>query len=288
MTLFPFGDLHEDDDGFCEDLWTQFVHEVATTPNARCLGMGDYRNFLRTTARRHLQSYTADTESFGELDKMIRRAIEDFYRRRMKSIAPKLIGLLEGNHHYRFASGETCTQYLCQLCECPYLTDLAGIRFVVERSRGDGTADTLKSLIIVAHHGDWSGSYSRVGGDLNALEMKGWPWEADIVLAGHTHRKAAHHSPIMQIPARGPLRILERPKVLIRTGSFVKGFVDGHQGRYVEKKLLPPHELGYPRLSIRFFVEYDKGAVYRKAKAAGKKHPHSYHSETRYRFEVRI
>jgi len=240
-TLIPFGDVHADDAGFVESLFDECLAEIIETPNCACIGMGDYRNFLRGAARKHLLAYTADEESFLELSKMVRGNVEEFYKRKIRPIQKKLIGLIEGNHFFKFEDSTTCTQYLCQLAGVPYLTEMAGIRFKVQGN------DYTKVFVIVAHHGHWSGGYSRVGGDLNAVEMKSWPWECDIALYGHTHRKSVHHSPIMQIPGRGALRLLERPKVLIRTGSFVKGFVEDSPGRYTERKLLPPNELGRGR-----------------------------------------
>lgn len=282
ITLIPFGDIHADDAGFVEDLWLDCLAEIAETPNCLAIGLGDYRNFLRGAARKHLLAYTADEESFLELSKMVRRNVEEFYKRYLRSIQGKLIGLIEGNHFFKFEDSTTDTQYLCQLAGVPYLTEMAGIRLTVHFSHKES-----RVFILLAHHGHWSGGYSRVGGDLNAVEMKTFPWECDIALYGHSHRKAVHHSPIMQIPVKGRLQIVERPKVLIRTGSFVKGFVEDSPGRYTERKLLPPNELGYVALKIKFFSEYEPKR-YQEAKAAGKPNARGVRSETRYRFEVRV
>lgn len=257
LTLIPFGDLHADSIGFAESLWEECVTEIRNTPDTIALGMGDYFNLLRGKARAHMQTYTADEESFERLDDLAEESARGFYRRWLEPIKGKIIGLLEGNHYYRFSkSGLTTTQLMCQMGGIPYLESLAAIRLVVccKAQKTEG-----RVLTILAHHGDWSGGYSRPGGDLNAMDLKSIStWDADISLYGHTHRKLIHFAPVMTLSRSGALRVKEKPRVIIRTGSFLRGYIEGKKG-YIESKLLPPSELGYPRLYIKFIQAKHEG-----------------------------
>ena len=72
LTIIPFGCVHRDDPGFREPLWRQCVDEIASTHNCYAIGLGDYANFLRTTARTYLKAYVADDNSFRELDSIVK------------------------------------------------------------------------------------------------------------------------------------------------------------------------------------------------------------------------
>lgn len=255
LTIIPFGCLHSDDPGFNQDLWNQCVEEIRTTPHCLAIGCGDYRNFLRTTARRYLKAYVADEESWRDMDAMVRREVDHFTKKHLEPIKHKLVGLADGNHLYEFSTGGNDTQMMCRLLDVPYLEKLSIIRLTVELGHHDRT----RVLRILVHHGDWSSGYTRIGGDLNAAEMKAMGWDADVFIFGHTHRLVGWIKPIMSVPLRGELRVVERPMAVLRTGSFVKGYLQCPTlPGYVEKKLLHPTNLGYPRLMVHFGKQWDK------------------------------
>ncbi len=282
VTIIPFGCIHADDPGFREDLWAQCVKEIMETENCIGIGMGDYKNWVRGTARKHLRSYTADEDSWKELDRMVRGEVERFVFKGLKPMAKagKLVGLSEGNHYHQFIDGTTDTQYMCQLLEVPYLDKPAFLRLNIKRADGKG----VRVFKILLHHGDWSGGYTRVGGDVNAAEMKALGFDFDIYFYGHTHRLWGIHMPSLTIPTRGELQVIERPRAFMRCGSFVAGYVP-ECANYVQKKLLPPTHVGYGRVSIHFYREYDAAKSARKAKT--KKGSSSFYSAYKYRYEVR-
>lgn len=285
VTLIPFGCVHADDPGFREDLFRQCVEEIKATPDCLAIGMGDYKNFLRTTARKHLRSYTGDEDSWRDLDQIVRKEAEDFAKRFLTPIKGKLLGLAEGNHYYEFSTGGTDTQYLCQLLDVPYLDKPAFIRLRLDAG-GDATGTRVLKMIV--HHGDWSGGYSRAGGDVNAAEMKALGFDFDIYLFSHTHRLWGMHVPSLTIPSTGKLRPVERPRAFVRTGCFVRGYDEKCAGRYAQKKLLNPTALGYARLLIKIERKYN-AANYaeRCARMPREKAASSAYEPASVKFEVR-
>lgn len=266
ITLIPFGCIHADDPGFRPHLLRQCLDRLKEDKNAYGIGMGDYHNFLRGTARKHLKSYTADENSFLDLDAMIHTRAREFYKTWLQPVEKKIIGLAEGNHYYSFYNSTTDTQLLCELMGVAYLDKPAFIRLIVRYN-----GKVLGLFKILVHHGDWSGGYTRIGGDFNAMENKGLLGfgHFDIFLCGHTHRKGGFKVPLMDLAERGELKLVERPKLFARTGCFMAGYDPKCMGTYAQKKLLAPTDLGWVEIGIRFYREYDK----EKTQRYHEKHP---------------
>ena len=267
ITLIPFGCVHADDPGFRPALFKACLQRLKDDPNAYGIGMGDYQNFLRSTARKHLQSYVADENSFDDLDPLIKNRAEQFYKDWLKPVEKKLIGLAEGNHYYQNRKGITDTQWLCEFAGCNYLDKPAFLRLKICYKQK--WSRVFKVLI---HHGDWSGGFGRIGGDFNAMENKGLLGFGafDIFLFGHTHRKGGFKVPVMDLSDRQELRLIERTKLFVRTGCFMAGYDPKCNGTYAQKKLLAPTDLGWVEIGIRFYREYDKGRTERyKARHPG-------------------
>lgn len=248
VTIIPWGCVHSDDPGFNEELWEECVEQIVKTPLCWTVGLGDYFTFARTHYREHIRAYKDDEDSQREIDAMIRDRAREFYKKYLRRMKGKLLGLAEGNHGWRFQNGTTDTQMLCELADVPYLGYLSWhrLRFVHQ------SGHSLHVLKMLVHHGDWSAGGMTSGGDVNALEKRAEGWNTDIFLAAHTHRKHAQVVPIMDLPERGELRIVERPRVYIRCGCFMKGYVPKCM-TYVERKMLRPTALGWVTLRIQFY-----------------------------------
>jgi hypothetical protein len=228
-------------------------------PNNYAICLGDIADTLRTTARRHLKGYTADEDSFEGLDQPIRRRMEDIYHAYFKPIESRLLGVTLGNHHWAFQDGTNDNQYLCQLAKTKYLGNVAGIRLRIQVKLGSQIR-TLRTFKVLCNHGDWSGGYSRIGGDYNAMENRGTlgfsPF--DFFFFSHTHRKGGFVVPHMDLSDHGELKLVERPKVFARSGCFMSGYPPKPcKSGYAEKKLLPPTELGHTQVQIHFYRDHD-------------------------------
>ena len=279
MTLIGFGCLHADDPGFNEDLWLECVETIQKTPLCWAFGLGDYSTLARSHYRNYVRAYSQDEDSQREIDALVKDQMRDFYKKYFKPLKGKLLGLAEGNHRWEFLNGTTSTQFLCELAEIPYwgFTSLHRLQFVHQLGSG------IYVLKMLAHHGDWSAGGITPGGDLNSLERRAEGWDTDITWVAHTHRKMAYVSPVMTIPETGTLRIIERPRVYIRAGCFVRGYVPGCV-TYAERKLLKPTELGWVTLKVQFYQPRDPEKTAR-LKAEGKS-DRSAAGAVRYRFKV--
>lgn len=282
-TLIGFGCVHEEGDGHVRELWEECVEQIASMPLCWAIGLGDYRNFARTTYRRHLRAYQADEDSQRDLDNLVKTQVHTFYEKYLKRIKKRLLGLAEGNHGWAFLDGTTDTQLLCQLAGVPYLEKGSFHRLIFRTQSGH----TIRKLKLLAHHGDWGSGALTSGGDINALEKRAEGFDADIVMCSHTHRKFGHIVPVVTITDHGRLKLIERPRAYIRSGCFIRGYVEGCI-TYAERKLMRPTDLGYVVLRIEFFRGYDRtkyaekkaetGSV-RAARGAGT-------SFTKYRFKM--
>lgn len=250
-TLIPFGCVHEDDPGFNRDLWASCVEQIQRTPHCSAIGLGDYFTLARTTYQKYIRGYQADEDSQRDLDAMIRERAEKFYRTWLKPMAGKLMGLAEGNHGWTFLDGTTDTQFMCALAKVPYLEKGSVHRVKVQ------AGPHARNLKMLVHHGDWSGGAMTTGGDLNALESRAGGWDVDITIAGHTHRKHGWVVPVLTVTDQGPPQLIERDRVYVRAGCFMRGYTPNCVS-YVERKMLKPTALGWVTLKVRLVRPYEK------------------------------
>jgi hypothetical protein len=236
-------------------LWKECLADIAK-PHTYMIGAGDYMDAVRTTARIALDQYRAKGQDKWESqDAWASRAYEDFYSKYLHAIRDKIICLGQGNHFWSFSDGTTSDQYLCRLAGCAYGDKPTFIRLAVSCK-----GKHLKTFKILVHHGDWSGGYARMGTDVGAAERKAEQFDAfDIFIFSHTHRRHSFPmTPSLDLPIHGKLRLLERPRIVIRTGCFTRSYDVKCLKHYAHRKLLPPTELGHVALTVKFYTEYDK------------------------------
>jgi hypothetical protein len=252
------GDIHFGSDDISLSHLKDAIAEINDTPNAYWIGMGDYIDFARATARRYLQAYTGDETSLRILDKIAGDFELDLWQRYLKPIAPRCLGLIEGNHTWITDHGISTAQRLSERMGCPYLSDMGGLNLSIRAKNGKH----LKTLKIVAHHGDFGGSASTPGGDLNSMVRHGQAWLVDVNLFAHSHKKVAYHQPVLTWATRGKLEIEEIPHVYVRTGSFTRAYREtDERGRYTERKMLNPAELGHVAITVQFYQEKSEGVL---------------------------
>jgi len=285
ITIIPFGCVHRDNPGFKEHLFQECLDEIAATPYCYGVGLGDMADFLRTHARQHLQIYTDDDESFEQIERWVKLEAKHFYQKYLKPIEKKLIGFAEGNHYYKFRDGTSDTQLLCGLTGSHYLGKPGFIRLKIH----DG-GSMRKVFRILLHHGDWSSGTTRMGTDVTAAENKGALGfgDFDVFIFSHTHRLWGIHTPVMTLPEKGELKLIERPRAFIRSGCFMTGYDPNCSPGYVSKRLLPPTQLGYCKLRIEFFKTYDAERYKRTLQQTGStRHARkNSRSNIKYRFQV--
>jgi len=224
----------------------EFLEWARKKKNCYFIGMGDYDDLISTSEREGL--------SGARLHDSTLHTIEDVYRRHtdrlVKEVAfmkGKLIGLIEGNHYATFINGTTSTQRMCQMLDCKYLGCSTFTRLVFE-NRGTKRLLTM-CLDVWAHHG--KGAARLVGGSMNRVQQMAEAAEADIYIMGHDHRKGA--TPVTRLRltngGHGTFRLTHRKMMLIRSGSFLRGYVPENVS-YIADGAMNPTDLGVVKLEL--------------------------------------
>ena len=253
-TLFLFGDRQQGSRGYKPEAWAEFKREFKATKNAWALGLGDYGDWLRPSMRTPLINALAkDDSARAMLESDIRRGhdkiIDD-----MAFLEGRLIGLHNGHHDWKFASGETTDQRLASALKAPYLGWIASTRIVLTygkppKKNDGGQWSQVHSLI--STHGNANGR--KVHAALGYLESNYVAtWDADTFAMGHGC-KSGNHVPFKRnkIRREGPPGVDTQIPRCIAVGGFAEGYTDGWHSDYVEQAGYAPQPLGYGLIRFR-------------------------------------
>jgi hypothetical protein len=240
--VIPFGDVHKFAPLHSTHHWESFLGWAREHERCYFIGMGDYMDLASASERNILRDRRIHESSIKTLEELYDSHLEQFYRD-IGFMKGKMIGMMEGNHYGEYASGITSTQKMCEMFGCKYLGASAFIRITILYK------DVKHASIDVwAHHG--RGAARLVGGSLNRVAQMGEQAEADIFLMGHDHRKSAGTTSRLRLAGGGGgLKVVHRKQLYIRTGSFLRGYVNG-QPSYVADMNLNPADLGVVKITI--------------------------------------
>jgi len=247
LKIIPIGDLHIGADGFKPELLGRQI-EQGLKDGCYFIGMGDMVDFASASNRQALREAKLHETVSSLIDKAALDLVTDLIKILRPSVG-RWLGMLEGNHMWVFDDGTTSDMALCRALKAPFLgtCGLIQVRFR-DPPRRTVTCD------IWAHHG--SGGGATPAGILNKLHRAMESFEADVYLMGHLHRLVAEKVSRLYGSHSPQPKIIERPKILCGTGSFMAGYQQGSKyagrphGSYVERKILPPSALGSPLISI--------------------------------------
>jgi predicted phosphodiesterase len=234
--FYPFGDVHKFATLHSDDRWKEFLEKAQSRgKNAYFFGMGDYLDFMSTSERSaYLKSEYHDS-TIDRIERMVESDIREFAAD-IEFMRGRLVGLIGGNHDFKFKHGETADQQLCRIMDCKFLgvLTLTRLRFIYR--------EHVTHLDIYAHHG--KGASKTLGGSLKRVEEMAAASEASIYLMGHDHKGPQGKTPRMLLSeANGNLAVVERVQLYARTGSFLRGFVPD-ENSYIADGCLNPAYLG--------------------------------------------
>ncbi len=222
--------------------WVQAIKKK----NVYTFLLGDSLDSARTHFRNHVRSYKDDSNSQLALDEMHKRQLDELVDI-LRPIKDRIMGTIRGNHYWSFADETNSEQYLCKALGIQYLGVLGVVRILTPSKR--------EVRMIAHHHGGGGGA--TVGGDANALLKQEAAWDADIYLAGHTHKRLAFKLPTMTITGEEHPQVVERTRVFARTGAFLKGFLldnpsadRPHFPSYAEEAAYRPTDLGWVEIKV--------------------------------------
>jgi hypothetical protein len=235
--LIPFGDIHRFAPLCDVDKWLEFIAWAKLKKSAYFLGMGDYDDLASFSERKALLQASLHESTQKTLDEIYTSRVIKL-NKEIEFMRDRIIGLVEGNHYSILESGMTTTQMMCDKLKCKYLGVSSFIRLVFIYGYKKYSID------IWVHHG--KGASRLVGGSLNTVEQMSAIADADIYLMGHDHRKSVALKTRLCL-GNGKLR--QKKVLLARTGSFLKGYVDGEPS-YVARGAMTPTDLGVIKIEL--------------------------------------
>ena len=239
-----------------KDLLKRWVDRLRSDPHARGVLLGDSMDEYRTHYRSHIRAYTDDENSAEAQFSYHKEQIRELAKI-LKPVAKQILGVLRGNHYVEFRDGTNSEQYLCQLLGLNYLGVMSFLRISMSTKRTSRPKSDKKTLKVLLHHTGGSQGGRTTSGDVAALERLEAGFEADIYIAGHTHRRFGWPNSAMGVSDLGEPQVVEKTRIFIRSGGLLKGFRDdnpnAHQNHiptYAECKCLRPTDLGWIELGI--------------------------------------
>lgn len=247
VDVIPFGDIHRHAPLCNEERWHEFCARGVKEQHQEkyYIGMGDYDDLASSSERKIFAN--------PELHESTTQTMDDFAEEKTKKLAKeisfmkgKLIGLMEGNHFWKFQSGVTNTQRLCQIMNCAYLGVSCVI--VLQLVFGDRNKRHTTSVKIFGHHG--KGAARLPGGSINRVEQMREIFPGmDFYLMGHDHKRGAFPVSVLDVTGSSNLKVVHKKQWLCRTGSFLRGYVEG-AASYIVDGAMSPADLGVIRLEL--------------------------------------
>jgi hypothetical protein len=213
-------------------------------PRVFFIGMGDYDDLASASERMLLENKGFHDTTQKTLDVIYKDFTRKLYEE-LKFSKGQWIGLLEGNHYAVLKNGTTTTQYLAELLDTTYLGTSSFVRLTFEQN-SEHTATS--SLDLFLHHGRGGGRLA--GSTINGVQKMMDIAEADIYLCGHDHQKGVKPLSRLRLnQGRGTLRLSHRKILLVRTGSFLRGYIENEES-YIVDAAMPPTDLGVVKIEL--------------------------------------
>lgn len=250
INLWAFGDVHRDATSCDEKRWKWFLNKAAKDDpqHTYYIGMGDYHDLASAREQVHLNRNSLHETTMESLDEMVEKNNRKFAKE-IKQMNGRLIGLVDGNHNWRFPNGITASEDLANRMGCPHLGWLSHITLNFKIGK------KTQNVYIVACHGRAGGK--RIGTSINQVEdMKAIFPMADIYIMGHNHDRGAWPIDILYPTHNGHIK--QKRQFLCRSGSFKKAYETG-KSAYEVGRLLRPADLGALKLVVGFHYDMTDG-----------------------------
>ena len=252
-SLYPLGDVHLGAAACDEKAFRAVVNRIAADERAYWVGLGDYCDFINVSDPRFSAGSLAPWIKMADLGDLA-RAQRDRFLEIVEPIAPRCLGLIEGNHELsikRYYERDIYSDIVCGVKE------LGG--FAADHSLALGyygwlllsfyrapekRRETLYKINL--HHGFTGG---RLAG-AKALNMQRWLWthDADLVIFGHSHNTGAQAEAVETITRGGHVSHITRRGCY--GGTFLATNAEGGS-TYSEVKGYFPLPVTQPMISLR-------------------------------------
>ena len=222
--------------------------------NYRVLLLGDYNDRCSESERTKLMHAKVHESTQATWDRDALRDLKEVLDA-LWFARGNIVGCIQGNHYWRFLTGPHAGQssdaVMAEKLGCKWLGFLSYIRLALYYSTTTNTP-----YDIVACHGGRGGG-KLVGTSINQVDdlRRVFPG-ADLYCAGHNHQSGAVPAAALfpapvggNVGAGSALEIREKKQMLVRTGSFLKGY-EQDTPSYVVRGLWKPSCLGHAEIVI--------------------------------------
>lgn len=254
INLIGLGDIHLGHAGCDKQKLAQVIDYIKNNQNCYWIGMGDYAECINITDKR-FDAGSVDPEfRVSDLSDLVSKEYREI-KKLLNPIKDKCIAILCGNHeetirlkHSRDIALDLARELKVRPKQRLYLGYSGFIRLKLKRVGVKGKHHSLIYLIYV-HHG-W-GSARTSGAKVNRLDNFTRGFDADLVMIAHEHKKViAPPITMLSVPLRGERKLVERKRLAVMTGGFLRGYQQGTQS-YVERKGYNPSDLGIVKVILK-------------------------------------
>lgn len=252
--LIGLGDIHLGHAGCDKQKLIETIEYIRQKPNCYWIGMGDYAECINVNDKRFDAQSVDPDFTIKDLGDLVKKQYS-IIKKLLFPIRNRCIAILCGNHeetvrlkNFRDIASGLAEELKVRPKQRLYLGYSGFIRLKLKRMAGDGKYHSTVYLIY-AHHG-W-GSARTSGAKVNRLDNFTKGFDADLIMIAHEHKKIiAPPVTMLSVPLRGERRLVERKRIAVMTGGFLRGYQEGIQS-YVERKGYNPSDLGVVRVILR-------------------------------------
>jgi hypothetical protein len=246
IDLWFWGDVHRDAKSCDEDRWKQFLKKADKGDKDKTyyIGLGDYMDFASDREQKKLlkEGYALHETTMDNIHELVEKQNRKFVGE-ISQMRGKLLGLVDGNHNWKFPNGVTGSEDLANRMGCDHLGWLC---YFSLKFKFEGTTKRHNVDIIVCHG---KGGGKRAGASINQVEdLKGIFPLADIYCMGHDHQLWVRPTDVLYKPS-GFDDLKQKTQYLCRSGSFKKAYTPG-AASYEVGGLFKPATLGALKLRI--------------------------------------
>ncbi len=266
LVIIPIGDIHHNAPSHDAAKLREIIQWAAASAKRpdrliRVKLMGDELDTMSASERRSHTSASYHESTRLRFEKMIFADLMNFYRE-LTPIHHLIDTVVCGNHTYRFQEqgtgklvGKTTSEVLAERLNVPFL-GVCGVH--VYELHPPGSTGTFPFKILM-HHG-FGAAQTKPASIRQMLSLRERFPNMDLYIMGHNHVKITTTTEGIDVRRdhrNNKWRMVERQQAFVRSGSFLKGYVEGEvvaagQGSYVEEHCYAPAGLGVTTCNLRW------------------------------------
>ena len=211
------------------------VRTIKDDDDAIVLLMGDLAEYIAPGDPRWNRKLIAEWVDHDDVARSQTKRVIDVF----KPIRDKCIGLIAGNHEYKFMlhQHDNVQEWNCEALDLPNLGYSCFVNLVFEREKSN---EHHAFLGCVTHGG--SGATTDTGAK-NALRKWMTQNRADWYAYGHLHRVGMIDKD--QLAVNQAMKIVDKETIGVLTGCFFKTYQEGVDPSYGEMRTFEPNTIGY-------------------------------------------